>query len=220
MSRKFIYVCLSECKQEVKVGITNSLNTRVTSLKTEDGKSFDTVFCSKKVETTFAKEVEQKVTEKFKANLLRGKEWYNIKPLLIIEYLLNEIGLEPYEFGEIETEFPAWEISFQEYRAYKETVETRYIKEKQSKGLYSIMYLDKDELKCIGFCNYGDAKNFYYKNKEFIKMAYHIVESLYGASLQTLYTLQIPTRKNIYNLRESITKKATELENILKIIKI
>ena len=44
--RKHIYVCLSECGKVVKVGITYHINTRVSSLKTDEGSSFRVLFCS------------------------------------------------------------------------------------------------------------------------------------------------------------------------------
>lgn len=217
MDKKFIYVCLSECKKVVKVGISYNVNTRVTGLKTSEGTPFKVVFCSKEVLLDRALEIEKEVTAKFKENLIKGKEWYDIKPIHIIEFLINELNVEPYEMGEIKTQFPHWRETMNEHKAYKDIIEFPHIKEKQQKGYYSIAYMDKDEYKYIGFCNYGDAKKFFYDNKIFVLMADNIVEDLYGIPVTELHSLQISSKRNIYGLKEQVLKVKDKLLYLLKL---
>lgn len=217
MDKKFIYVCLSECKQIVKVGISYNVSTRVVGLKTSEGQSFRVLFCSKEVLLDRAIEVEKAVNLKFKSDIVKGNEWYSTKPINIIEFLLNELGIEIFEMGEVTTQFESWEHSVSEHKSFKEGLEYPHIKEKASKGLYSIMYVDKGEFKYVGFCNYGDAKKFYYTNKIFILMADNIIEDLYGINVSDFYVLKIPTKKNLYGLKEQIKEVREKLMNLLKI---
>ena len=212
---KYVYVCFSECKEIVKVGITYNVATRVGSFITSEGQRFDLLFCSKLVPFNKCLEVEQKVNEKFKDDVIKGKEWYSTKPLLIIEFLINTLNLEPLEFGEIVTEFESWEETISEYNTYKPSLEYPQIKEKQSKGLYSIAYIDKDKFKYIGFCNYGDAKKFYYKYKAFIIMTNNILKDLYGVDVERLRLLQVPLKKDIYNLRSKVKGIKEHLQKLL-----
>lgn len=217
MDKKFIYVCLSDCGQIVKVGISYNVASRIIGLKTQAGQNLKVLFCSKEVLLSRALEVEKEVSAKFKDNIIKGKEWYNIKPLLIIEFLIKELGIEPYEMGDISTQFPSWEENITNYKSFKSGSEFQQIKEKQTKGLYCIAYLDKDKFNYIGFCNYGDAKDFYNSNKMFVLMADNIIKDLYEIDKEALHTLQISSRKNIYGLKSEILKVKENLLNLLKL---
>jgi len=217
MGNKFVYVCQSECKGVVKVGISYNVGSRITGLKAEEKQNYKVLFCSKSIPNDKALEIEKQVTNQFKDDILKGKEWYCTKPLIIIEFLINDLGLEPFEIGEVITEFESWEENITDHRSYKESLENPHIKEKKAKGLYSISYIDKDEFKYMGFCNYGDAKNFYTANKEFVLMTDNIIEDLYGINKQSFQYLQISPKRNIYSLREEILKAKVNLLNLLEL---
>lgn len=214
---KYVYVCFSECKEIVKVGISYNVSTRVGCFITSEGQRFNLLFCSKLVPFDKCLEIEREVNTKFKADVIKGKEWYKTKPLTVIEFLINEFGLEPIEFEEIKTEFESWEETSSKYVTYKPSLEYPQIREKQSKGLYCIAYIDKDEYKYIGFCNYGDAKKFYYKYKLFIIMADNVITDLYGLNVEALKTLQISAKKEIYTLKNKVLEVKHKLESLIKL---
>lgn len=220
MDGKCIYVCLSECRQIVKVGVTCEITQRVLGLKASEGQNYKLLFCSKKVELNRALEIEKEVGAKFKNNIVKGKEWFNIKPITIIEFLINELGLEPFEIEEVETQFESWEEKCVTYKTFKDSLEYPHIKEKQSKGLYCIAYIDKDKIKYRGFCNYGDAKKFYFYNKPFIIMVDNLVSDLYGVDESVFKSLQIFTKKNIYNLTSEVLEVRKHLNRLLKLTEI
>ena len=83
--------------------------------------------------------------------------------------------------------------------------------------MYSIAYINKDEYKYIGFCNYGDAKKFYYKYKLFVVMAENVITDLYGLNVEALKTLQISTKKDIYTLRNKVLEVKEKLESLIKL---
>ena len=215
--KKHIYVCLSECEKVVKVGITYHINTRVSSLKTDEGSSFRVLFCSEEIPTTQAKEVESKVNTKFKDFLIKGNEWYNMKPIDVIEYLINDLNLQPYTIKDISTIYPSWEENTNSYKAYKEGQEFPLIKEKPKKGLYSMSYLNGSDINYIGFCNYGDAKDFYFKYKHFVLMANDVVNVLYNIPKTTFTYLYISPKKDIYKIREKIRVMRDDLLKITDI---
>lgn len=217
VKQKYIYVCLSEYKDIVKVGISYNVPTRVGCIKTTEGQTFDLLFCSKLTPLDKCLEVEREVNNKFKNDIVKGKEWYKTKPLLIIEFLMGYLNIEPFEIGEITTEFESWEENYSKYITYKPSLEFPPIKEKQTKGLYSIAYIDKDEFKYRGFCNYGDAKKFYYEYKVFVVMANNILKDLYGLNIESLKTLQIPLKKDIYTLRSKVVAVKEKLEGLIKL---
>ncbi len=214
---KYVYVCFSECKEIVKVGISYNVSTRVGCFITSEGQRFDLLFCSKLIPLDKCLEVEREVNLKFKDDVLKGKEWYRTKPLIVIEFLINDLGLEPIELDEFVTEFESWDETISKHITYKPSLEYPQIKEKQSKGLYSIAYINKDEYKYIGFCNYGDAKKFYYKYKLFVVMAENVITDLYGLNVEALKTLQISTKKDIYTLRNKVLEVKEKLESLIKL---
>ena len=202
--RKQVYVCVSECNTIVKVGITNALNTRITGLKTDQKKVFKLVFCSEYIKHTEAKAVETLVNAKFKENLIKGNEWYNTKAINIIEYLIDDLELKPYTIDEIPSTYECWDEDYFTYKQHKEGKEYPLIKEKPTKGLYCVAFLNGVDVKYAGFCNYGDAKNFYYKYKHFVIMAEELSVLLYGLFLSTYKALPISPRKDIYNIRKKV----------------
>lgn len=220
IDKKFIYVCLSECKSIVKVGISYNVATRVGSLKTDEGKSFSLVFHSKSVPLERALEIEKEVNIKFKHNVVKGNEWYNAKPHEIVAFLINELMLEPFEITDIITEYPSWEENSAEYKNCLLFKEVAQIKEKPSKGIFYIRYVSKSEFKYIAFCNFGDAKKFYSANKVFILMADTIMENLYGATLNSIRSLNIHPKKNIYGIRDQIIEVRENLKNLLRLTEI
>lgn len=209
--QKQIYVCLSDCGNVVKVGITYSINSRVSSLKTDEGASFSVLFCSEDVSEKWAKEVETKVTEKFKDYLIKGKEWYSIKPIEIIEFLIKDLKIQPYTIKEIKSEYPSWEDDNRTHKSYTEGQEIPLIKERRNKGLYSISYLNGSDIQYVGFCNYGDAKDFYTKNRYFVIMADNVVNLLYKIPKSTLLSFYISPKRNIYRIREQIKTMRDDL---------
>lgn len=215
--KKHIYVCLSECKQVVKVGITYDLGTRVTSLKTDEGQPFKVLFCSELILTADAKKIEKAVNDKFNEYIVKGKEWYSINPIIIIEFLIKELNIKPYELNTISHEFPIWNETVQTYNSYKEREDNPYIKELQSKGRFCISYLTGNNIKYIGFCNYGDAKNFYYRYKHFIIIANEFFELFYNTNRYTLSTFGLNTRKNVYSMRERLLEVKEKLDKIVNI---
>lgn len=216
-NKKYVYVCLSECKNIVKVGITYSIKERLSGLKTDQKQEFKLMFCSEAVNVSRAKEIETLVNTKFKDQLIKGNEWYNVKPINIIEYLIDELELMPFQIKESYCRFEVWEEDFSSYKSYKEGTEFPLIREKPTNGLYCICYLTGSEIHYIEFCNYGDAKDFYFRYKHFVLMADYLVFDLYGVALETYKFLILSPRKDIYNIRKKIREVRDKLLQVTDI---
>lgn len=213
-NKKHIYVCISECKEVVKVGITYNLNSRICTIVNENRIPYKVLFCSELINVDEAKEVEKKINIKFKECVIKGKEWYKIKPITVIDYIIDELQIKPYELNDLNTEFPSWEETLNNYKAHKEVKEFPLIKEKPQRGIYCISYLKGSDIKYIGFCNYGDAKNFYFKYKHFVLMADELINILYNIPKPTFTILSISPKKEVYNIRKKIISIR---ENLIKI---
>lgn len=219
---KFIYVALSKCKKVIKVGSSYTPSQRIPSLKVEGAESFRMLFHSSGVSEEEAKIIEQEVTKQFKEYIIQGKEWYsNLKPILIIEYLLEDLGLKPYAIEEYQSEFTSWGETYKEYKAFPISNKNYpLIKEKPSKGLFAIRFVNEDRFDYICFCNYGDASKFYYAYKLHIEMADTIINDLYNITPPNFNSLSISTSKDIYSLRHKITESKETLLKLLKLTEI
>lgn len=215
MDKKYVYVCLSECRQIAKVGISQDVRSRVISLKQSEGQSFSLLFCSKKLTKIEAIEIEKQVFLKFKDFIVKGNEWYSAKPIIIIEFLITCLKLEPLEVVPTDSEFPSWIEGAYEYNKYKPSSDCPHIRENKTRGLYSIAYLNGDKVHYIGFCNLGDAKKFYSSNKMSICIIDNLLELLYNTDAQTLRLFKIPTKNNLYGLRTHILDMKDKLQDLI-----
>lgn len=222
MKRKFIYVGLSECKQIIKVGLSGEVSTRVQGLRTDENKPFSLLFQSNAMSNAEAREIENKVNKQFKQYIVKGNEWYGgVKPIYIVEYLIDELCLEPYKIEEYKTDYYCWEETYGNYKTYfTSNNEVPYIKEKPSKGLFSIKYVSGGRFEYIGFCNYGDARKFYSYNKLRVEMAEDIIPNLYGIEVKDFNSLFLSTHKDIYDLRKRVKEVQETLTSLLKLIEI
>lgn len=216
--KKSVYVGLSECGEVVKVGTSSDVKTRFTSLRTTNGEKFKMLFKSEEIDEVLAKAIERETTSKFKDFVIQGNEWYgNIKPIIIIEFLINEKGLKPYQIKRVETEFPSWQEDLSKYRLYSVGSKYPLIREKVNKGFYSVQFLSGDYIECRSFCNYGDAKKFYFDNKHSIEIAETIIQDLYQIEPSDLYLLKISNNKDIYNLGRKVMEAQEGLKRLLDV---
>lgn len=216
--KKSVYVGLSECGEVVKVGTSSDVKTRLTSLRTANGEKFKMLFKSEEIDEVLAKAIERETTSKFKDFVIQGNEWYgDIKPIIIIEFLINEKGLKPYRIENIETEFPSWQEDLSKYRLYSVGSKYPLIREKVNKGFYSVQFLNEDYIECRGFCNYGDAKKFYFDNKHIVEIAETIIQDLYQIEPSDLYLLKISSNKDIYNLGRKVVEAQEGLKRLLNV---
>lgn len=216
---KFIYVALSKCKKVIKVGSSYTPNQRIPSLKVEGAESFKMLFHSSGVSEEEAKIIEQEVTKQFKEYIIQGKEWYsNLKPIIIIEYLIEDLGLKPYAIEEYQSNFESWVETYQVYKSFP-TANDKFplIKEKPSKGLFAIRFVNGDRFDYICFCNFGDAREFYISYKLHIEMADTIINDLYNITPPNFNSLSISTSKDIYSLRHRISERKETLLKLLKL---
>lgn len=211
----FIYVALSECKTITKVGMSATVKARVSTFKTQEGQPYSVLFHSEPLTKQRTYEIENLVNKQFKQDVIKGNEWYSTKPILIIEYLIKELDVNPFVIGEWTTEFPSWEENLSTYRNAKQGKEIPLIREMSTKGLYYISYLDGDEFKQIGFCNYGDAREFYFTNLLFIKMADTMKEDLYNLTKGNPVNLLFSGRKEVYYLREKIIEVKKSVDTLI-----
>lgn len=211
----FIYVALSECKTITKVGMSTGVSTRMAGLKLSEGQSFKPLFISAPKSKKEALEIEVSVNNKFKKDIIKGNEWYKTKPILIIEYLMQKLNLQPHTIMIGKTDYPTWESNVNDYRNGKEVEEYPLIKVQPNNGIYTISYLFGDEIKYISFCNFGDARKFYREHQAFILTVTELKESLYNLYKGHPLNLMFHTKSGLYSLRKDIISVKQLVDNLL-----
>lgn len=191
---KCLYVCISECREIVKVGSTSNLKDRVSGLCTQEKKNFSLIFYSVFMDKNTALTVERAVTSKFKNYLIKGKEWYKINPLEIILYLTKELSIRN---GTVKPE-PKYECWESNLGAYKTTpkLEGTNIRFMVKEGLSYVRVLSDGYFKHYCFSNTGDARRFYTRYSYASDAAENLIENIYGENKP--YNL-FRYNKNIYS---------------------
>ena len=211
----FIYVALSECKTITKVGMSNNPSTRVSNLKTFEGATMKALFVSVAGTKQQALDIELAVNKKFNKDIINGNEWYSTKPILIIEYLIEELNLEPYKIDVGETTYPSWECNTQSYFAGKDLQDYPFAKVQPNKGIYSVSFLFGDEFRYLSFCNFGDFRTFYSANKLFITSPEELRGDLYNLYRGNPLNIIMSSKKDVYGLRKILVGIKLDVEKLI-----
>lgn len=177
-----IYVIRSQDEQTTKIGRTRYLNCRLDSLIASEKQKYYLVYNSEDLPEQEAKEIELKIIEKFKEDVIKGKEWFSTHPLKIIKYITSLIGYaKSSDLSGIQynRNYPAWTESLSKFNKC-EYVQDNGVGIKSRAFTAHVRILYKGKRWAFGFANIGDANNFACRYKYNIEAVEITPKLLYG----------------------------------------
>lgn len=152
-----MYVLRSECNTITKFGVSSDLKARLGVIKVAEKKNFYALYVSHSIDKKIGEHIEKLLTERYKEDLIRGKEWVSTPPLEIINFIIDIIGLkDKYELNfSITNQYPTWIASNANYKTAR--IDRGSCIKENSRGECFLRVVNNMRYITLGFCNSGDA---------------------------------------------------------------
>lgn len=201
-----MYVLRSVCETVTKFGVSMTYNKRINGIIKLEGLDFKLLYLSHGLDRYEGEKVERLLTEHYKDDIIKGKEWVTTSPIKIINFIINELGIKQKEYLNIEVnnKYPMWIAKSNDY--FKaEIVRENSVRENQ-RGECFVRFVNNMQFVTLGFCNSGDADKLARQNPHLVNSAEYTTKLLHNKTY----------KEWLEAVRESKTPLNYKLNNPLK----
>lgn len=180
MSR--IYVMRAEDESCTKIGRSYDPNSRCESIMLTEKKKYYLLYESIDLSSEDASRLESKIINEYKDFRIKGKEWLNVHPLVVIKFINTLIKLPNEETNPVlhqrNYKFDTWidnNSMFKLGDTFNEQIRIGH-----ASYIAYVKLLHNSKFITVGFANIGDAKRFVRHNKHKIDAINIATKLLYG----------------------------------------